>query len=86
MVLIPFFKRADIPLFGSDDAPSEHRSGQPIPFSEIRREAGYRYGRRKNDPLRSRVVVREGIKTAAVTANRSNSGAAPYRGYRKHRD
>ena len=25
MVLIPFFKRADIPLFGADDKPSEHR-------------------------------------------------------------
>ena len=59
MALIPFFKRSDIPLFGSDDTPSEHRSGQRIPFSEIRREAGYRYGRRRNDPLRSRVVVRE---------------------------
>ena len=79
MVLIPFFKRADIPLFGADDAPSEHRSGQPIPFSEIRREAGFRYGRRRNDPLRSRVIVRadEDISSRERRQARRRRGSVP---------
>jgi membrane associated rhomboid family serine protease len=59
MVLIPFFKRSDVPLFGANDSPPDHQPGRPIPFSEIRKEARYRYGRRTNDPLRSRVVVRD---------------------------
>ena len=59
MALIPFFKRSDVPLFGANDTPPDHLPGRPIPFSEIRQEARYRYGRRTNDPLRSRVVVRD---------------------------
>lgn len=86
MVLIPFFKRADIPLFGADDAPPERRSGQPIPFSEIRREAGYRYGRRKNDPLKSRVIVRDDDRSGSRerTSFRKRRGSVPR--FRKPRD
>ncbi|MEL0304471.1 MAG: rhomboid family intramembrane serine protease, partial [Rhodobiaceae bacterium] len=59
MVLIPFFKRSDVPLFGANDSPPDRQPGRPIPFSEIRQQARYRYGRRTNDPLRSRVVARD---------------------------
>ena len=86
MVLIPFFKRADIPLFGADDKPSEHRSGQPIPFSDIRREASYRYRRRQNDPLRSRVIINDDdrARPAAKATNRQRRGSVPR--FRKDRD
>jgi membrane associated rhomboid family serine protease len=86
MVLIPFFKRSDIPLFGSDDTPSEHRSGQRIPFSEIRREAGYRYGRRRNDPLRSRVVVREEGQDSRGDGKQVKQRRGSVPRYRKRRD
>ena len=86
MVLIPFFKRADIPLFGADDTPSEHRSGQPIPFSDIRREASYRYRRRQNDPLRSRVIVNDDDKArpATTATKKQRRGSVPR--FRKDRD
>ena len=86
MVLIPFFKRADIPLFGADDKPSEHRNGQPIPFSDIRREASYRYRRRQNDPLRSRVIINDDdrARPAAKATNRQRRGSVPR--FRKDRD
>ena len=86
MVLIPFFKRADIPLFGADDKPSEHRNGQPIPFSDIRREASYRYRRRQNDPLRSRVIINDDdrARPAAKATYRQRRGSVPR--FRKDRD
>ena len=86
MVLIPFFKRSDVPLFGYDDTPSEHRSGQRIPFSEIRREAGYRYGRRRNDPLRSRVVVREEGQDSSGDGKQVKQRRGSVPRYRKRRD
>ena len=72
MVLIPVFKRAEIPLFGANDTPPEHKSGQPIPFSEIRQEARYRYRRRANDPLGSRVVVRDEKGPAPVKRDKED--------------
>ncbi|MGB2411557.1 MAG: rhomboid family intramembrane serine protease, partial [Candidatus Puniceispirillaceae bacterium] len=63
MVLIPFFKRADVPLFGVNDNPPDRWDGRPISFTEIRQEAKYRYRRRANDPLRSRVVVSDADPT-----------------------
>ena len=86
MVLIPFFKRADIPLFGADDRPSEHRSGRPIPFSEIRREASYRYGRRKNDPLRSRVIVKTNSEGGAVSSQPEKRRRGSVPGFTRRRD
>ena len=64
MVLIPFFKRSDVPLFGANDTPPDRWTGHPIPFAEIRQEASYRYGRRANDPLRSRVISNRQRQTA----------------------
>ncbi len=81
MVLIPFFKRADVPLFGADDTPPDHWSARPIPFAEIRQEAKYRYGRRANDPLRSRVVVRTEDPTEA--GKQADDTASPWQDSRR---
>ena len=75
MVLIPFFKRSDVPLFGANDTPPERPTGRPIPFAEIRQEARYRYGRRANDPLRSRVVMRHGDSVSGSTSDSAPDSA-----------
>jgi hypothetical protein len=59
MVLIPFFKRSDVPLFGANDTPPEKWDAHPIPFARIKQEANYRYRKRANDPLQSRIVIRD---------------------------
>ncbi len=48
MVLVPFFKRRDVPLFGAHDTPPERWNSEPIPFDTIRTEARQRYRRRKS--------------------------------------
>lgn len=58
MVLVPFFKRSDVPLFGANDAPHGRWDGRAIPFAEIRREAGTKVRHRSSNPLGSRVVRR----------------------------
>jgi membrane associated rhomboid family serine protease len=58
MVLVPFFKRSDVPLFGANDAPHGPWNGRAIPFAEIRREAGTKVRHRSSNPLGSRVVRR----------------------------
>ena len=46
MILIPFFKRADIPLFDKDkQTANPDWSTQPISFSELKTEAAGRYSR-----------------------------------------
>ena len=57
MVLVPFFKRSDVPLFGANDTPPERWSARSIPFADIRREAGTKVRRRSGSPLGSRVVT-----------------------------
>ena len=90
VVLIPFFKRPDVPLFGANDTPPERWDARPIPFAEIRQEANYRYRRRANDPLRSRVVIRDRDRSgdnAARDAGGDAGGddsASPW--HRVHRD
>ena len=57
MLLIPFFKRRDVPLFGRNDTPPQNWTGQPISFSTIKTEAHHRYmSGRGRDPLGSRRV------------------------------
>ncbi|MBU74817.1 MAG: rhomboid family intramembrane serine protease [Rhodospirillaceae bacterium] len=55
MILVPFFKHRDIPLFGGDDSPPTRWNGQPVPFSTIRAQASAKYRGRRN-ALGSRVV------------------------------
>lgn len=55
VIMIPFFKRRDVPLFGRGNTPPQRWTGQPISFSTIKAEAHKRYrpsGER--DPLGSR--------------------------------
>ena len=82
MCLVPFFKRSDVPLFGANDTPPERWDAEPIPFSEIRQQARYRYSRRGNDPLGSRVVVKDEdaspwAKSPARKNGRRKSGSVP---------
>lgn len=82
MCLVPFFKRGDVPLFGANDTPPERWDAEPIPFSEIRQQARYRYSRRGNDPLGSRVVVKDEdaspwAKPPARKNGRRKSGSVP---------
>ena len=82
MCLVPFFKRSDVPLFGANDTPPERWDAEPIPFSEIRQQARYRYSRRGNDPLGSRVVVKDEdaspwVKSPARKNGRRKSGSVP---------
>ena len=55
MILIPFFKDSDVPLFGANDSPPPRWDGQPVPFSTIRAQAGTKY-RRRHNALGSRVI------------------------------
>ena len=71
MALVPFFKRSDIPLFGANDAPHERWTARPIPFAEIRREAGTKIHHRSGSPLGSRVVNRRSSGTAARSPART---------------
>ena len=82
MCLVPFFKRGDVPLFGANDTPPERWDAEPIPFSEIRQQARYRYSHRGNDPLGSRVVVKDEdaspwAKPPARKNGRRKSGSVP---------
>jgi membrane associated rhomboid family serine protease len=59
MLLIPFFKRRDVPLFGRDDTQPQNWTGQRVSFSTIKAEAHNRYrSGRERDPLGSRRVNR----------------------------
>ena len=59
MLLIPFFKRRVVPLFGRDDTPPQNWAGQPISFSTIKAEAHHRYrSGRGRDQLGSQRVKR----------------------------
>lgn len=57
MILVPFFKRGDVPLFGRADPP--HDSWGLESFSNIRTEARTRYRRGRHNPMRSRVASEE---------------------------
>ena len=57
MILVPFFKRADVPLFGRADPP--HDSWGLQSFSGLRAEARNRYTRRRHNPMRSRISTAE---------------------------
>ena len=58
MILIPFFKRPDVKLFGKGDAPKGPWDSKPVPFKNIRIEAAQRYSRRGNRVLGSRVITK----------------------------
>ena len=86
MCLVPFFKRSDVPLFGANDTPPDRWDAHPIPFSEIKQQARHRYGRRRNDALRSRVVSPEETgspwaRPSRPKARRGKSGSVP--GFRR---
>ena len=57
MVLVPFFKRVDVPLFGRADPP--HDSWGLQSFSGLRAEARNRYTRQRHNPMRSRISAEE---------------------------
>ena len=57
MSLVPFFKRADVPLFGRADP--AHDSWGLQSFSGLRAEARNRYSRKRHNPMRSRVSTEE---------------------------
>ena len=96
MVLVPFFKRSDVPLFGADDAPAEKWDARAIPFEDIRREAGTKVRRKSGSPLGSRVVHRHkapdiSSSPAAAPWSRARTGKAGKRrgsvpGFRKRPD
>ena len=84
MILIPFFKRRDVPLFGRDDTPRQQWVGQPISFSTFKAEAHQRYRPSKmRDPLGSRRVSRPDSptkgdsKTVEKAVRRSRHGSVP---------
>ena len=84
MLLIPFFKRRVVPLFGGDDTPPQNWTGQPISFSTIKAEAHHRYrSGRGRDQLGSRRVnrpappVQNDSKTDEKTTKRVARGSVP---------
>ena len=84
IILIPFFKRRGVPLFGRDDTPPQRWTGQPVSFSTIKAEAHQRYrSGQTRDPLGSRLVSRPDPPTKGGSANgdkatkRSQHGSVP---------
>lgn len=82
MCLIPFFKRADVPLFGANDTPPERWDAHPIPFAEIKQEARHRYGRRGKTALGSRLAsppreMAAWSKPPKPNQRRNRSGSVP---------
>ncbi len=84
MLLIPFFKRRVVPLFGRDDTPPQNWTGQPISFSTIKAEAHHRYrSGRGRDQLGSRRVnrpappVQNDSKTDEKPTKRVARGSVP---------
>ena len=84
MLLIPFFKRRVVPLFGRDDTPAQNWTGQPISFSTIKAEARHRYrSGRGRDPLGSRRINRPAppaqndSKTDEKTTKQVTRGSVP---------
>ena len=76
MALVPFFKRKDVPLFGAHDTPPPHKFTEPVRFSQIKAEARYRYGRKQNDPLGSRILAKD---TPKPPSGAKRSGSVPQR-------
>jgi hypothetical protein len=65
-----------VPLFGANDTPPEKWNAHPIPFAEIKQEANYRYRKRDNDPLRSRVGIRD--RNVSEDDTSSDDSASPW--------
>ena len=81
MCLVLFFKRSDVPLFGANDTTPKRWDAEPIPFSEIRQQARYRYSRRGTTRSACVVVKDEDAspwaKPPARKIGRRKSGSVP---------
>ena len=84
LILTPFFKRRDVPLFGRDSTPPKRWVIQPVSFSAIKAEAYQRYRPgQPRDPLGSRRANRPDLPTkgdstrAKKAARRSRHGSVP---------
>ena len=88
MVLVPLFKRSDIPLFGKNDKAPERWNSDPVSFDQIKNEARYKYQRSTSrNALGSQVGPRhhhepsplngEDHKSKTDITNRRTGGSVP---------